>query len=144
MDPLDIAVRPPVASRAPGPLGPWRQVPASGTLRPQAAATGVSVSVASLMLAQHTRRRAERRKRRQLKMELAAVAKVATARQTPAPHDLLLKVAGGEVGEHTPVWLMRQAGRYMRAFRAYSERYPFRLGAASCLRLDSGKLKTAP
>jgi len=25
------------------------------------------------------------------------------------------------------VWLMRQAGRYMKAFRAYSEKYPFRM-----------------
>ncbi|CAE7479119.1 hemE [Symbiodinium sp. CCMP2456] len=47
-------------------------------------------------------------------------------RGTPAPHDLLLRVARGETGEHTPVWLMRQAGRYMKAFRKYSERYPFR------------------
>ena len=49
-------------------------------------------------------------------------------RETPAPHDLLLRVARGETGEHTPVWLMRQAGRYMKAFRKYSERYPFRPG----------------
>ncbi|CAJ1412459.1 unnamed protein product [Effrenium voratum] len=47
-------------------------------------------------------------------------------RSTPPPHDLLLRVAQGETGEHTPVWLMRQAGRYMKDFRKYSERYPFR------------------
>lgn len=28
--------------------------------------------------------------------------------------------------ERTPVWLMRQAGRYMAAFREYSDRLPFR------------------
>ncbi|CAE7646170.1 hemE [Symbiodinium pilosum] len=48
------------------------------------------------------------------------------SRDTPSPHDLLLRVARGETGDHTPVWLMRQAGRYMKAFRNYSERYPFR------------------
>lgn len=41
-------------------------------------------------------------------------------------HDLLLRVARGEDGERTPVWLMRQAGRYMKDFRAYSDKYPFR------------------
>lgn len=42
-------------------------------------------------------------------------------------HDLLLRVARGEKGERTPVWLMRQAGRYMKAFREYSDKYPFRV-----------------
>ncbi|KAI3435503.1 hypothetical protein D9Q98_001569 [Chlorella vulgaris] len=39
---------------------------------------------------------------------------------------LLLRVARGEEAERTPVWLMRQAGRYMAAFREYSDRLPFR------------------
>lgn len=39
---------------------------------------------------------------------------------------LLLRVARGEEAERTPVWLMRQAGRYMAAFREYSDRIPFR------------------
>jgi uroporphyrinogen decarboxylase len=42
-------------------------------------------------------------------------------------HDLLLRVARGEKGERTPVWLMRQAGRYMKAFKEYSDKYPFRV-----------------
>jgi uroporphyrinogen-III decarboxylase len=41
-------------------------------------------------------------------------------------HDLLVRVARGEVGERTPVWLMRQAGRYMADFRKYSDNIPFR------------------
>uniref|UniRef100_A0A1D2AE80 Uroporphyrinogen decarboxylase n=2 Tax=Auxenochlorella protothecoides TaxID=3075 RepID=A0A1D2AE80_AUXPR len=39
---------------------------------------------------------------------------------------LLLRVARGESGERTPVWLMRQAGRYMAAFRKFSDKYTFR------------------
>ena len=40
--------------------------------------------------------------------------------------DILVRSARGEVTERTPVWLMRQAGRYMSAFRQYSDKYPFR------------------
>ncbi|CAM6096448.1 unnamed protein product [Calypogeia fissa] len=39
---------------------------------------------------------------------------------------LLLRVARGEEAERTPVWLMRQAGRYMAEFRQYSQKYSFR------------------
>jgi len=42
-------------------------------------------------------------------------------------HDLLLRAARGEEVERTPVWLMRQAGRYMEAFREYSTKYEFRM-----------------
>ena len=40
--------------------------------------------------------------------------------------DILIRSARGETTERTPVWLMRQAGRYMSAFRQYSDKYPFR------------------
>mmetsp|Transcript_18960 Transcript_18960/g.39967 ORF Transcript_18960/g.39967 Transcript_18960/m.39967 type:complete len:410 (+) Transcript_18960:175-1404(+) len=40
--------------------------------------------------------------------------------------DILVRAARGETTERTPVWLMRQAGRYMSAFRQYSDVYPFR------------------
>ncbi|XP_024392398.1 uncharacterized protein [Physcomitrium patens] len=39
---------------------------------------------------------------------------------------LLLRVARGEEAERTPVWLMRQAGRYMADFRKFSDRISFR------------------
>jgi uroporphyrinogen decarboxylase len=45
---------------------------------------------------------------------------------TAAADPLLLRVARGEDAERTPVWLMRQAGRYMAEFREYSDRIPFR------------------
>jgi len=44
-----------------------------------------------------------------------------------AADPLLLRAARGEATERPPVWLMRQAGRYMAEFRAYSEKYPFRM-----------------
>ena len=41
-------------------------------------------------------------------------------------HDILVRAYKGEDVERTPVWLMRQAGRYMADFRKYSEKYPLR------------------
>ncbi|CAD7696879.1 unnamed protein product [Ostreobium quekettii] len=49
------------------------------------------------------------------------------ARASGDREPLLLRVAKGEEAERTPVWLMRQAGRYMAAFREYSTKYPFRM-----------------
>jgi len=37
---------------------------------------------------------------------------------------LLLRVARGEVGDRPPVWLMRQAGRYMKVYRDLRDKYP--------------------
>lgn len=44
----------------------------------------------------------------------------------PGDRDILVRAARGEKTERTPVWLMRQAGRYMAAFREYSTKYGFR------------------
>lgn len=55
--------------------------------------------------------------------EEAAAAPTST---TSGDRDILVRCARGEDVERTPVWLMRQAGRYMAEFRAYSEKYPFR------------------
>lgn len=46
--------------------------------------------------------------------------------KSPGDRDILVRAARGETVERTPVWLMRQAGRYMATFREYSTRYEFR------------------
>jgi uroporphyrinogen decarboxylase len=46
--------------------------------------------------------------------------------QSGSDRDILVRAARGERTERTPVWMMRQAGRYMQAFRQYSDRLPFR------------------
>jgi len=69
----------------------------------------------------------------QIKMVASAPSlSAAELRAAPAPackpgeEDILLRAAKGEVTERPPVWLMRQAGRYMPAFREFSNKYEFR------------------
>lgn len=50
----------------------------------------------------------------------------AAIESSPGDRDILVRAARGELVERTPVWLMRQAGRYMADFREYSTKYPFR------------------
>ena len=42
----------------------------------------------------------------------------------PVNDPLLLRAARGEPVEHTPVWMMRQAGRHMKAYRDLVNEYP--------------------
>jgi len=69
--------------------------------------------------------------RAQLRLDAQGSVATPPAAQSPAAapsdHDILLRAARGEEVERTPVWLMRQAGRYMADFRAYSDKYPFRM-----------------
>jgi uroporphyrinogen decarboxylase len=54
-------------------------------------------------------------------------AKIASSLQmSNGDHDLMIRAFKGEKVERPPVWLMRQAGRYMADFRVYSDKYPFR------------------
>ncbi|KAL7480231.1 hypothetical protein ACHAW6_005928 [Cyclotella cf. meneghiniana] len=56
----------------------------------------------------------------------ASIASTANDEVNASNRDILVRCASGKQVERTPVWLMRQAGRYMSAFRQYSDKYPFR------------------
>lgn len=43
----------------------------------------------------------------------------------PLKNDLILRTARGETTERTPVWMMRQAGRYLPEYRAVRESHDF-------------------
>lgn len=115
--------RAPVAAVAP--VAPVAAASASAPSRPRGSPWPTSATLAPALLAFSTAVARGRTARQQGACRAEAKKSLGT-RTTPDPTDLLLRVAKGEVGDHTPVWLMRQAGRYMREFRAYSERYPFR------------------
>jgi hypothetical protein len=51
-----------------------------------------------------------------------AGASLVGAKMQHSEHDILLRAARGETVDRSPVWLMRQAGRYMKEFREYSDR----------------------
>lgn len=45
---------------------------------------------------------------------------------TTLDSNILVRALRGESTHRTPVWLMRQAGRYLPEFRSFSEKYNFR------------------
>jgi len=59
------------------------------------------------------------------RIELKVSSRVERAEFPPLKNDLIIRAAKGEDTERVPVWMHRQAGRYLPEFRNYSDRFPF-------------------
>ncbi|TFH19795.1 MAG: uroporphyrinogen decarboxylase [Myxococcales bacterium] len=63
--------------------------------------------------------------RKRSRLRTAAVGRHATVRGADPNAGVFMRACRGEATEHTPVWLMRQAGRYMQEYREIRARVPF-------------------
>jgi uroporphyrinogen decarboxylase len=91
------------------------------------APTGATSASAAAVPSSTPLRTQQQKHRRAVVARRAADAASPTPATAAAAAPLLLRAARGEAVERTPVWLMRQAGRYMAAFREYSDKYAFRV-----------------
>uniref|UniRef100_A0A7S2XH60 Uroporphyrinogen decarboxylase n=1 Tax=Lotharella oceanica TaxID=641309 RepID=A0A7S2XH60_9EUKA len=64
--------------------------------------------------------------RRSARAHAADTAAAAAAPEFPAlQNDLIIRAATGQPTERVPIWMHRQAGRYLPEFRNFSDRFPF-------------------
>jgi uroporphyrinogen decarboxylase len=91
---------------------------------PSSSSAAASADAAAIVESAVSQRDSE--EEREEKVPLLGQVKAHTHCAEPGDRDILVRAARGERTERTPVWLMRQAGRYMGAFREYSDRMPFR------------------
>src|SRR4249920_3655757 len=57
--------------------------------------------------------------------ELIRYSECTTRKKIMLQNDLILRTLRGEETERTPVWMMRQAGRYLPEYRVLREKYGF-------------------